>query len=194
MFEEADKKAPCLVFFDEIDAIAGRRDYASEFTLRLVAELLANLDGFVERNKNVIFMAATNRLESIDPPFLRPGRFDRIIEVPLPSEADRNEILQIKIRQAIKAAQGRQIFAPDFDTLEIAKKTGGFSGADLKELIRRAVDEKATYHALTGERPEPIDLTFVLPLISSYEKIRLAKQKAGNYGLSKDSQYKGAPW
>ncbi|BAY84695.1 AAA ATPase [Calothrix parasitica NIES-267] len=130
IFEEAKNKAPSIIFFDEIDSFAGRRDaFNAEFEVRMVGQLLSLMDGLSDRG-NIIIIAATNRPNSIDPALRRPGRFDREIEVSLPDESDRLEILSIYVRDIDLDS--------DVDIQSWAKKTSGYVGADLAALVREA--------------------------------------------------------
>jgi transitional endoplasmic reticulum ATPase len=131
VFRKARQAAPCVVFFDEIDAIAPRRGAGrdGQVTERVVAQLLSEMDG-IEDLGGVLVLAATNRADVLDPALLRPGRFDRLIDVGHPDESDRLAILQVHRR-------GRP-FSPDIDLSEIARRTDGFSGADLENLLREA--------------------------------------------------------
>ncbi len=145
IFEEAKKHAPSIIFIDEIDAIAPKRDEViGEVERRVVAQLLALMDGLESRG-NVIVIAATNRPEALDPALRRPGRFDREIEIPLPDKQGRLEILQIHTRN--------MPLAEDVDLLKLAEITHGYTGADLAALVR-----EAAMHALRRYLPE-IDLS-----------------------------------
>ena len=133
LFADARKKAPAIVFIDEIDAIGARRGvgiYASnderEQTLN---QLLAEMDGF-DPASGVVVMGATNRPETLDPALLRPGRFDRRVEFPLPNQAEREAILQVHCK-------GKTL-APDVSLNVVARATPGFSGADLANLTNEA--------------------------------------------------------
>ncbi len=132
LFDLARKKAPSIVFIDEIDAIGARRlDMATSGdreVQRTLMQLLAELDGF-EPLDNVKIIAATNRPDILDEALLRPGRFDRIIQVPYPDYDARVEILRIHTRR---------MNLKDVDLERIAKKTDGFSGADLKVICMEA--------------------------------------------------------
>ncbi len=134
IFKRARMAAPCVIFFDEIDAIAPARGIAAETEghamERIVAQLLAEMDGIAPL-ENVVVIAATNRPDILDPALLRPGRFDRIIYVPPPDFKARLEILKIHTRSVP--------LAKDVDLVEIAKMTEGYSGADLELLVREAV-------------------------------------------------------
>ena len=134
LFQQAKQKAPCIIFIDEIDAIGQSRSSAIAFQAnderdQTLNQLLAEMDGF-DASQGVVIMAATNRPEVLDKALLRPGRFDRQIMVPLPTEDGRLEILGIHTRE-IK-------LAPEVDLVRIAKITPGFSGADLANIANEA--------------------------------------------------------
>jgi transitional endoplasmic reticulum ATPase len=133
IFEEAAKSAPSIIFIDEIDSIAPKRDQVTgEAEKRLVAQLLTLLDG-IEPRQNLVVIAATNRPEAIDEALRRPGRFDREIVIGVPDEPGRREILGIHTR-------GMPL-SPDVDLDSLAKRTYGFVGADLAALTREAALE-----------------------------------------------------
>ncbi len=130
IFREAEEKAPSIIFIDEIDSIAPKREEVTgEVERRVVAQLLSLMDGMKSRGK-VIVIAATNRPDSIDPALRRPGRFDREIEIGVPDVYGRKEILQIHVR-------GMPL-ATDVDIDYLASKTHGFVGADLSALAKEA--------------------------------------------------------
>ncbi|MEM4598096.1 MAG: CDC48 family AAA ATPase [Candidatus Diapherotrites archaeon] len=130
IFKEAEENAPSIIFIDEIDAIAPKRDEViGEVERRVVAQLLAMMDG-LEARGNVIVMAATNRVNSLDEALRRPGRFDREIEFGIPDRMERKEILQIHTR-------GMPL-AKDVDLDYLASITHGFVGADLEALSKEA--------------------------------------------------------
>jgi transitional endoplasmic reticulum ATPase len=130
IFEEATRKGPSIIFIDEIDAIAPRREQVvGDVEKRVVAQLLALMDGLTKR-QNVIVIAATNIPNAIDPALRRPGRFDREIAIPIPDRNDRREILEIHSR-------GMPL-AEDVDMPHLAAITHGFVGADLEALCREA--------------------------------------------------------
>lgn len=133
LFEDAKKNAPCIVFIDEIDAVARRRGTGMggghderEQTLN---QLLVEMDGF-SANEGIIVMSATNRVDILDPAILRPGRFDRKVMVGRPDVKGREEILTVH-------AKGKPL-GDDIDLKEIAKTTAGFTGADLENLLNEA--------------------------------------------------------
>lgn len=143
VFDQARQQPRAIVFIDEIDALAPPRETAHEATHRVISTLLENLDGLEERG-NVLVVASTNRPESVDPAFLRPGRIDRLIEVPLPDPASRREILLVHMRAAERRA-GRQLFKEldkAFDWRRLLRATGGMSGADLEEIVRRTLEAR----------------------------------------------------
>ena len=131
IFRKARLYAPAVIFFDEIDAIAPARGYASDtrVTERIVSQLLTEMDG-IYRLDNVVIIAATNRPDILDPALLRPGRFDKLIYVPPPDLNGRLEILKIHTRN--------MPLAEDVDLYELARRTEGYSGADLEALVREA--------------------------------------------------------
>ncbi|BBE41650.1 CDC48 family AAA ATPase [Conexivisphaera calida] len=130
IFREAKEKAPSIIFIDEIDAIAPKREEVTgEVEKRVVAQLLALMDG-MEAMSNIIVIGATNRIDDIDPALRRPGRFDREIEIGVPNQQGRLEILQIHTR-------GMPL-AKDVDLKEVSRITHGYTGADLKALCREA--------------------------------------------------------
>ena len=134
LFEQAKKKAPCIVFIDEIDAIGQARSTVAAFggnseRENTLNQLLAEMDGFAP-NTGVVIMAATNRPEILDPALLRPGRFDRQVQVVLPTETGRLEILKIHTKD--------MPLGEDVHLERLAKVTPGFSGADLANIANEA--------------------------------------------------------
>lgn len=129
IFQMAREKAPSIVFIDEIDAVGSIRTHdgttGSAEVNRTMMQLLAEMDGFRERG-DIKIIAATNRIDILDPALLRPGRFDRIIEIPMPNEQARLKILEIHTK--------KMKHDDDVDLLEIARETDGSSGAELKAI------------------------------------------------------------
>lgn len=142
VFRLAKRKAPSIIFIDEIDAIAAKRleigTSGEREVQRTLMQLLAEMDGF-DPLGNVKIIAATNRIDILDPAILRPGRFDRIIEIPLPDRKGRYEILRIHTR--------KMKLSEDVDLWKIADMTKGASGADLK-----AICTEAGYNAIRNKR------------------------------------------
>lgn len=164
-----------IIFFDEMDAIAPQREGSHEATHRVVSTLLENMDGLASRN-NVMVVASTNRLESIEPALLRAGRFDRWVEVPLPDEEGRKQIFNIHMKKAQDVA-GRDLF--NTVNLEaIISKTEKSSGADIAEIIRRALEEKVRQEG-TGLQPGEITTEDILKEIKNYERVRETKRAMG---------------
>ena len=134
LFAEARKRAPCIIFVDEIDAIGQRRASGGAYVSndereQTLNQLLAEMDGF-DTSQGIVVLGATNRPEVLDPALLRPGRFDRQITIPLPTLAERAAILAVH-------CQGKNL-APDVDLDVVARGTPGFSGADLANLVNEA--------------------------------------------------------
>jgi SpoVK/Ycf46/Vps4 family AAA+-type ATPase len=134
LFEQARSHAPCVLFFDEVDALGARRaDVASGSGRQLINQFLAEMDGVESSNEGVLVLAATNAPWHVDPAFRRPGRFDRVLFVPPPDLPARAAILRIH-------CAGKPAEMIDFDHL--AKKTEDFSGADLKAVVDAAAETK----------------------------------------------------
>ncbi|MEZ5770631.1 cell division protease FtsH [Defluviimonas denitrificans] len=133
MFEQAKKNAPCIVFIDEIDAVGRSRGVGygggNDEREQTLNQLLVEMDGF-EANEGIIIVAATNRPDVLDPALLRPGRFDRQVQVPNPDIKGREKILSVHARKVP--------LGPDVDLRIIARGTPGFSGADLANLVNEA--------------------------------------------------------
>jgi transitional endoplasmic reticulum ATPase len=131
IFERARQVAPCIVFFDEIDALAGRRgeDHGAKVTERVLNQILAEMDGLEDLN-DVLVVGATNRPDMLDTALLRPGRFDRILLVNAPTEEGRLSILEVHTKNST--------LNKDISLKEIAKKTVGYTVADLESLVREA--------------------------------------------------------
>jgi len=158
VFRYARRNAPAVIFIDEIDGIGARRadlgTSGDREVQRTLLQLLAEMDGF-DPLSNVKVIAATNRLDLLDPALLRPGRFDRIIEVPLPDYRARVEILKIHL--------GRTKYADNVDIAKLASMTEGFSGADLK-----AVVVEAGFYAIREGRRE----ISMRDLVRAVEKVK----------------------
>ncbi len=166
VFRYARRNAPAIIFIDEIDAIGARRadmgTSGDREVQRTLLQLLAELDGF-EPLSNVKVIAATNRIDLLDPALLRPGRFDRIIEVPLPNYQARVEILRVLTRKVR--------ISSDVDLEEIARLTEGMSGADLK-----AVVTEAGYYAIRAGRRTIL----MEDMLKAVEKVRSRGNRGGS--------------
>jgi transitional endoplasmic reticulum ATPase len=133
VFERARQVSPCIIFFDEIDSLASRRGghgSGSKVTENVLNQMLAEMDGIEDLN-NVIVIGATNRPDMLDPALMRPGRFDRIVFVPVPEEDGRAKVVEIHTKDM--PIDGKKKLVE-----EIAKKTSGYTGADLESLAREA--------------------------------------------------------
>ncbi len=163
MFAEAKRHSPCLIFIDEIDAVGRHRGHGvggghdeREQTLNA---LLVEMDGFTA-NENVIVIAATNRVDVLDPALLRPGRFDRQVTVNLPDAAGREQILRVHARK-VK-------LAPEVDLGPIARATTGFSGAELANLVNEAALIAARHNKPTVQQAD---------LEEAREKVRWGRER-----------------
>jgi cell division protease FtsH len=171
LFEEGKKHAPCIIFIDEIDAVARRRGTGlggghdeREQTLN---QLLVEMDGFGV-NEGIIVVAATNRVDILDPAILRPGRFDRKVTVGRPDVKGRKEILNVHVK-------GKPL-SEDVDLEQIARTTAGFSGADLENLM----NESAIYAARDNRKfikKADVDKAFIKVGIGTEKKSRLIPEK-----------------
>ncbi|MEM9070826.1 MAG: AAA family ATPase [Myxococcota bacterium] len=151
IFEKARSSEPAVLFFDELEALAGKRKFTREGTSsKLVSQFLAEMDGFTQNNQGVLILGATNVPWAVDGAFRRPGRFDRLHFVPPPDRAARLHILDLQLEGRPVAAK---LKAEDF-----AKQTGGFSGADLSHLVETASD-LALEASLDAGIEVPIDRT-----------------------------------
>lgn len=147
LFDQARSNRPCVLFFDEVDALgASRTDLRQSSSRHLVNQFLAELDGVKSSNEGVLVLAATNAPWHLDPAFRRPGRFDRILFVPPPDPPARAAIARILLR-------GKPVQKIDYEHL--AKKTANFSGADLKAVVDVAVEEKLK-DAMAKGTPAPL--------------------------------------
>ncbi len=147
LFEQARQNTPCVLFFDEVDALAASRaDLKASGGRQLINQFLAELDGIGGRNEGVLVLAATNAPWHLDPAFRRPGRFDRILFVPPPDAPARAAILRLLCR-------GKPVQNVDYEHL--AKKTDNFSGADLRAVIDLAVEAKLR-EAMKAGVPRPL--------------------------------------
>ncbi|HBE09738.1 MAG TPA: cell division protein FtsH, partial [Lachnospiraceae bacterium] len=171
LFEDAKRNAPCMVFIDEIDAVARRRGTGlggghdeREQTLN---QLLVEMDGF-GTNQGIIVLAATNRVDILDPAIMRPGRFDRKVMVARPDVKGREEILKVHVRN--------KHLAEDVDIHEVARTTVGFTGADLENLMNEAAI-RATRQNRAFIVKEDIDKSFIKVGIGTEKKSRVIPEE-----------------
>ncbi len=155
IFRRARQASPCVIFFDEIDSIAPIRGAGGEtaVTERVVSQLLTELDG-MENMHGVIVLAATNRPDMIDPALLRPGRFDKIIQIPLPDKAGRKRILEINAKKIPTLDDPKDPQRVDID--KIAELTDGLSGADTAAIANTAVS--LVIHEFLDTHPDVKDI------------------------------------
>ncbi len=148
VFRRARQAAPCIIFFDEVDAVAPTRGMGGDsmVTERVVSQLLTELDG-IQSLRGVVVLAATNRIDIVDPALLRAGRFDKVIICPMPDKGARREILKIQM-------QGKPI-VKDVDVDTIVDITEGFSGADLAAIVNTAVS--LVLQEFVSKYPKPED-------------------------------------
>ncbi len=147
LFDQARRSRPCVLFFDEVDALgASRSDMRQSAGRHLVNQFLSEMDGVDSNNEGVLILGATNAPWHIDSAFRRPGRFDQVIFVPPPDLEARGEILRILL-------EGKPV--QDVDCQQVAAKTNDFSGADLKAVVDRAIEVKLQEAVRTG-RPTPL--------------------------------------
>ena len=176
-FRKARQAAPCVIFMDEIDSIATSRGSGddSHVTERVISQLLTELDG-LEGLQDVVVIAATNRPDMIDPALLRPGRFDRMVEIGLPDLESRKSILTIQTANTP--------LADDVDLNMVAEKTEGYTGADLSavvnEAIMDAVRELVKSDDMTDEHLNDAKVTMA-SFLSAVDKLNPANRKAENY-------------
>ena len=171
LFEDAKKNAPCIIFIDEIDAVGRRRGSglggSHDEREQTLNQLLVEMDGFAG-NQGIIVMAATNRVDILDPALLRPGRFDRKVAVGRPDVAAREAILKIHVSS--------KPLADDVDLHSVARQTSGFTGADLENLM----NESAILSAREGKvyiSANDINRAFIKVGIGTEKKSRLVSEK-----------------
>jgi AAA+ superfamily predicted ATPase len=156
-FERARANAPCVLFLDELDALAfARHKHGGSESRRLVDVLLQELDAIGSENEGLLVLAATNAPWDVDEAMLRPGRFDRVIFVPPPDEPARADILSVLLK-AVPSA--------DLDLKALAGRTPMFSGADLRALVERSVDRVIDEALTTGGEP-PVSMTHLTESLS----------------------------
>ncbi|MDA4117940.1 MAG: CDC48 family AAA ATPase [Thaumarchaeota archaeon] len=149
VFRRARQAAPCIIFFDEIDAIAPTRGMGGDsmVTERVVSQLLTELDG-IQSLEGVVVLAATNRIDMVDPALVRPGRFDKVIPIPMPDKESRRQILTINM-------EGKQIANEvKKDLQSLVDITEGFSGADVAALVNTAVSMELQEYVAKYPKPE----------------------------------------
>jgi len=175
LFAEARKRAPAIIFIDELDAIGQRRSgagavVANDEREQTLNQLLTEMDGF-DPTEGIVVLAATNRPDVLDPALLRPGRFDRQITIPLPNLAEREAILRVHCRD--------KKLDPDVDLQVVARGTPGFSGADLANLVN-----EAAINAVRGGR----DVINATDFDTARDRIILGRREGSNVLLPEEKQ------
>ncbi|MBR9690692.1 ATP-binding protein [Candidatus Woesearchaeota archaeon] len=167
VFDLAKNNHKTIIFFDELDSLARDRYSSHEASGRILTVMQENLDG-ISNIDNVMVVGSTNLKDKIDPALLRPGRFDRLIEVPLPDREGRYQIFEIHMKNAQNKAK-RHLFEP-LNIEKILDMTNDYSGADIAEIVRRTLEEKVRVHASTGKEPGKINTPDLLNEINNYER------------------------
>ena len=186
LFAQAKRNAPCIVFIDEIDAVGRQRsgggNGGSDEREQTLNQLLTEMDGFEVHEEPIIVMAATNRADVLDKALLRPGRFDRIVTVPVPDLISREEILNVHLKK-VK-------IAPDIDVHKLARGTTGYTGADLANFINTAAIlatkaglEKITMAQFNDARDSKLLGQLVKTIVMSDEEKRITAYHEGGHTL-----------
>jgi transitional endoplasmic reticulum ATPase len=202
VFERARQVAPCIVFFDEIDALAGRRgmDQGTKVTERVLNQLLAEMDGLEDLN-DVLVIGATNRPDMLDTALLRPGRFDKILLVNAPEEEGRLQILKIHTAK-MPLGDGKKLFTEkekEEFLKEFAKETNGYTGADLEAVVREAayfalredITSKQVKKKHFTEAMQKVKPSVNKSTIDLYKKIEDTYLKSAKAAIPMDSTYLG---
>lgn len=192
VFERARQVAPCIIFFDEIDALAGRRGVESgtKVTERVLNQMLAEMDGLEDLN-DILVIGATNRPDMLDPGILRPGRFDKILLVGAPEEEGRLQILNIHTK--------KMPLTKDVDLKDLARKTIGYTGADLEAVVREAAmtalreskETKQVRNKHFSEAMRKIKPSVSKPLLEVYKKIEDTFLKNAKTAMPVEGSYLG---
>jgi transitional endoplasmic reticulum ATPase len=178
IFKVAAEQERSIIYFDELDAIMPDRDNgAHEATNRVISMILQNIDGMQSKD-NVLIIASTNRLDTIDAAMRRPGRLDRLIEVALPDAPDRETIFAIHMQNAEERAK-RTLFDASINKERLAKKTSGQSGADIAEVLRRVLENKVREESVTGIEPSVVTEAELEDEIKSYERTSKSQFRTG---------------
>ncbi len=192
VFERARQVSPCIIFFDEIDALAGKRGFetGTKVTERVLNQMLAEMDGLEDLN-DVLVIGATNRPDMLDPGLLRPGRFDKVLLVGSPEEEGRLQVLKIHTKN--------MPLAKDVSLTDFAKKTAGYTGADIEALVREAgmvaLRESKETKNVKGkhfsEAFKKIKPSVSKPLLEVYKKIEDNFLKSAKAALPIEGSYLG---
>ena len=202
VFERARQVAPCIIFFDEIDALAGKRgiEAGTKVTERVLNQMLAEMDG-LEDLTDILVIGATNRPDMLDPGLLRPGRFDKILLVGAPDEKGRLQILEIHTKK-MPIGDGKKLLTPEKREAllkELAKKTEGYTGADLEAVAREAamlslresMDSKFVTEEHFLESLKKVKPSVSKPILEVYKKIEDNYLKSANTAVPLEGSYLG---
>jgi len=175
LFQQARYHKPCVLFFDEVDALGGRRsDMLSGSGRQLINQFLSEMDDVASSNEGVLVLAATNAPWHVDPAFRRPGRFDQVLFVPPPDAEARLDILRLHL-----AGKPQK----DIDMRQVANKTDSFSGADIRTLVDQAVESKLR-EAIKSGTPQPLTTKDILAAVKNLKPTtREWFSTARNYAL-----------
>ncbi len=193
IFERARQVAPCIIFFDEIDSLAGKRgaDHGTKVTERVLNQMLAEMDG-IEAINGILVIGATNRPDMLDPAILRPGRFDKILLVNAPDENGRESVLRIHTKDMpIKNKESL--------IKELAKKTDGYTGADIEALVREAamlslrenIDAEEVHKKHFEEALNRIKPSVTPSTIKIYKKVEEQYLKSAKAAIPMEGSYLG---
>jgi transitional endoplasmic reticulum ATPase len=188
VFRRARQAAPCIIFFDEIDALAPTRGMGGDsmVTERVVSQLLTELDG-IQQLEGVVVLAATNRIDMVDPALVRPGRFDKVIPIPMPDKESRRQILSINMEGKPIADEVKK------DLQGLVDMTEGFSGADVAALVNTAVS--MVLQEYVAKYPKPDDAKKHLDeAIVTYEHFKEAAKKVRSSRESKPMEKVAVPY
>ena len=188
VFRRARQAAPCIIFFDEIDALAPTRGMGGDsmVTERVVSQLLTELDG-IQQLEGVVVLAATNRIDMVDPALVRPGRFDKVIPIPMPDKESRRQILSINM-------EGKPIINEVKKDLQaLVDMTEGFSGADVAALVNTAVS--MVLQEYVAKYPKPDDAKkHLAEAIVTYDHFKEAAKKVRSSRESKPMEKVAVPY
>ncbi len=188
VFRRARQAAPCIIFFDEIDALAPTRGMGGDsmVTERVVSQLLTELDG-IQQLEGVVVLAATNRIDMVDPALVRPGRFDKVIPIPMPDKESRRQILSINMEGKPIANEVKK------DLQALVDMTEGFSGADVAALVNTAVS--MVLQEYVAKYPKPDDAKKHLDeAIVTYDHFKEAAKKVRSSRESKPMEKVAVPY
>jgi ATP-dependent 26S proteasome regulatory subunit len=168
-FNIAKKEGNSVIIFDELDSFGVVRTYAQDYMRTMLGVILQEMDG-LEKSEGVICFGTSNRRDLIEPALLRPGRFSRHIEVPNPDLDARMEIYQVHMRR--RQAQSKRTLFDDVDTNKLSVSSYGFSGADLEEVIRSAIEESLVIPSNEGKSVKPLTTDDIVPYVNRLRKSR----------------------